>query len=142
MNNIIDLNKRGYLVNFKWLTDLDKILRSKKINLDLKKLNKYISLALVSKKEIKKLNKLYRNNDYVTDVLSFNLDTKEMLGEIVICLDQAKKQAKEKKKSLKSELKLLTIHGILHLLGYNHEVSLKEKYKQEKKEKEILNLLK
>jgi len=142
MNNIIDLNKRGYLANFKWLIDLDKILRSKKINLNLKKLKKYISLALVSKKEIKKLNKLYRNKDYVTDVLSFSLDTKEILGEVVICLDQAKKQAKEKKKSLKSELKLLTIHGILHLLGYNHEVSLKEKYKQEKKEKEILNLLK
>ena len=142
MDSIIDLNKRGSAVDFTWLKDLEKILKSKKLRLDLKSLKKYISLALVSKKEIKELNNVYRNKDSITDVLSFNLDTKEVLGEVVICLDQAKKQAKEKKNSIKSELKLLTIHGILHLLGYDHEISLKEAEKQENKEKEILELLK
>lgn len=141
MNNI-DLNKRGNIADFTWLKDLEKVLKSKKLGLDLSKLKKYISLALINKKEIKELNRVYRNKDSITDVLSFNLDTKEVLGEIVICLDQAKKQAKEKKNSIKAELKLLTIHGILHLLGYNHEVSLKEAEKQEKKEEEILKLLK
>ena len=141
MNKLIYLNKRGYLADFSWLIDLEKILRSKKINLNLKQLKKYISLALISKNEIKKINKLYRKKNRVTDVLAFKLNTKEVLGEVVICLDIAKKQAREKKKSLRSELKLLTIHGFLHLLGYDHEKSLIEAERQEKKELEILNLL-
>ena len=79
MDSIIDLNKRGSAVDFTWLKDLEKILKSKKLRLDLKSLKKYISLALVSKKEIKELNNVYRNKDSITDVLSFNLDTKEVL---------------------------------------------------------------
>ena len=142
MNDLIVLNKRSYQANFNWLKDLEKILRSKKVNLNKKKLKKYVSLALISKREIKELNKLYRKKNKVTDVLSFNLNTKEILGEIVICLEQARKQAQEKKKSLKTELKLLTVHGFLHLLGYDHEKSKKEAREQEKKELEILNLLK
>ena len=70
------------------------------------------------------------------------MHSKEILGEIVICLEEAKKQALEKKKTIKSELKLLTVHGLLHLLGYDHEKSKKEEKRQEEKEKEILNLLK
>ena len=142
MNSLIDLNKRGYKVNFSWLKDLEKVLRNKKVNLNQKELKKYISLALINKKEIKELNRVYRNKNKVTDVLSFNLNSKEILGEIVICLEQAKRQAQEKKISLEKELKLLTIHGFLHLLGYDHEKSKKEAKRQEKKEEEILNLLK
>ncbi len=142
MNNLIDLNIRGYRVDFTWLKDLEKIVKKKSIDLNQKELNKYISLALINKKEIKELNKVYRKKNKVTDVLSFNLHSKEILGEIVICLEEAKKQALEKKKTIKSELKLLTVHGLLHLLGYDHEKSKKEEKRQEEKEKEILNLLK
>ena len=83
MDSIIDLNKRGSAVDFTWLKDLEKILKSKKLRLDLKSLKKYISLALVSKKEIKELNNVYRNKDSITDVLSFNLDTKEVLEKYI-----------------------------------------------------------
>ena len=106
------------------------------------KVNKQISLALVDKKEIKKFNKVYRKKDNITDVLSFTLDDEYVLGEIIICLEQARKQAKEKKETLKSELQLLTVHGILHLLGYDHEKGFKYAKEQEKKEQEILNLIK
>ena len=132
---ILNLNKRGFKVDFSWLVDLEKVIKKE---LSLKK---QISLALVDKKEIKKFNKVYRKKDNITDVLSFTLDDKYILGEIIICLEQARKQAKEKKKTLKSELQLLVVHGILHLLGYNHEKGVKYAKEQEKKEKEILNLI-
>ena len=64
-----------------------------------------------------------------------------ILGEVVICLDQAKKQAKEKKHSLTMELKILLVHGILHLLGFDHERSALEQQRQEKEEQIILSQL-
>lgn len=133
---ILNLNKRGFKVDFSWLIDLEKVIK-KELNL-----KKQISLALVDKKEIKKFNKVYRKKDNITDVLSFTLDDEYILGEIIICLEQARKQAKEKNKTLKSELQLLTVHGILHLLGYNHEKGIKYAKEQEKKEQEILSLIK
>lgn len=133
MNNLVYINKRGYRVDFSWLDDFTKVV-SKKF-----KIKKEISIALLSPLEIKKLNKIYRQKNKVTDVLSFNLDDEKILGEIVICLEQAKKQAKEKKISLQAELKLLVVHGTLHLLGYDHEVSEVEAERQEKEEKLLLN---
>ena len=133
MNNLVSINKRGYRVYFSWLDDFTKVV-SKKF-----KIKKEISIALLSPLEIKKLNKIYRQKNKVTDVLSFNLDDEKILGEIVICLEQAKKQAKEKKISLQAELKLLVVHGTLHLLGYDHEVSEVEAERQEKEEKLLLN---
>ena len=59
----------------------------------------------------------------------------------MICLTQARRQAKLAKKTLKSELQTLTVHGILHLLGYDHEIGAKEASKQKQIEEEILSSL-
>lgn len=134
--SLIVLNKRSSTANFTWLLYLEKIIQKKF------RLKKNISIALVSEIEIKNLNKVYRHKNKVTDVLSFNIDSAEILGEIVICLAKAKKQALEHKTSLKAELQLLTVHGILHLLGYDHELSEQEYLRQEKAQEKILALLK
>lgn len=132
----IVLNKRSYRANFQWLAALEKIIKRRF------QLKKSISLALVSEQEIQNLNKVYRHKNKVTDVLSFNIDSPENLGEIVICLEKAKAQALEHKVSLITELQLLTTHGILHLLGYDHELSEAEYLRQEKEQEKILTLLK
>lgn len=131
-NFAIYLNQRGERVDFSWLKKLEKIIARRF------KLKQAISLALVSETEIKNLNRVYRHQNKVTDVLSFNLDSPTILGEVVICLAQAKKQAKNNKKSLSAELKLLIIHGILHLLGFDHEKSEAEYQSQELMQNKIL----
>ena len=91
-----------------------------------------ISLVIVGEKRIRSLNKRFRGTDRVTDVLSFGDEETGVgfvsppnnvlyLGEIFICQTRAKKQAKEKKHSVKREMTILLIHGILHLLGYDHK---------------------
>lgn len=135
-NFAIYLNKRGEKANFSWLKGLEAIIAKKF------KLKQAISLALVSELEIKNLNKVYRHKNKVTDVLSFNIDSAAILGEVVICLPVAKHQAAANKKSLSAELKLLTTHGILHLLGFDHEKSEAEYTKQEQMQNKILTELK
>ena len=86
---------------------------------------KDIELILVHNDEIQTLNKEHRNIDKATDVLSFPLeyDMPNMpLGSIVISVDFVEDKAKEYKHSFLEELTLLFIHGMLHLLGYDHEV--------------------
>lgn len=87
-----------------------------------------LSIILVDNKEIHEINKTYRNKDYPTDVISFALeDDKTMispvrvLGDIFISLDKAHEQAEAYGHSFKRELSFLMIHGLLHLLGYDHE---------------------
>lgn len=101
-----------------------------------------MSLSIVSPDEIRQLNAQYRNVDSVTDVLSFpaaavnrktivlsdfaldsiNPETQRLnLGDVVICLDRAKQQAEEYGHGLKREICFLALHGLLHLLGYDHE---------------------
>ncbi len=72
-----------------------------------------ISLVLIGGAGIRVLNRKYRGRNKITDVLAFDY------GEIIICLSQAKRQAKKIGHSLKKELAILLIHGILHLAGYN-----------------------
>lgn len=134
-DKIISINLRGNKVDFSWSQDLAKILQKRY------KVKKEISVALLQAHEIKELNKIYRHKNKVTDVLSFNLDDARILGEVVICLSQAKKQAVEKKHHLQKELKLLLVHGILHLLGFDHEQGAKEQERQEKEEQLILSKL-
>jgi len=88
--------------------------------------DKEISLSFCSAEEIQELNKKYRDKDYVTDVLSFPAGTGielPVLGDIVICVTRAQEQAHELGHSLKRELAFLFVHGLLHLLGYDHEIS-------------------
>lgn len=92
-----------------------------------------LSIALVSDAQIKRLNKLYRNKDKPTDVLSFPIGEKVngwlILGDIVISVDTARRQAQELGYSLEEELKRLLVHGLVHLLGYDHELEGEEEKK-------------
>ena len=99
---------------------------------------KDIELILVKNDEIQKLNKEHRNIDKPTDVLSFPLefDFPNMpLGSIVISIDFVEDKAKEYNHSFLDELTLLFIHGLLHLLGFDHEV---DKGEHREKEEELI----
>lgn len=98
-----------------------------------------VSVAFVSNEEIRKLNKKYRELDEATDVLSFPIDD-EVLGDIIISSQRAALQAEEYGHSLKRELAYLTVHGILHLFGYDHH-GQEEKNKMRQKEERILTEL-
>ncbi|MBQ4513571.1 MAG: rRNA maturation RNase YbeY [Anaerolineaceae bacterium] len=85
------------------------------------------TLMFVTDETIRELNKNYRETDSVTDVLSFESDGeidpetgREYLGDIVICLEQARRQAEQSGHPVENEIALLEIHGLLHLLGYDH----------------------
>ena len=90
-----------------------------------------LSIALVEPKRIKDLNIKYRKKNKTTDVLSFLYDGS---GEVVICPEVVKKNAKKFCLTFKKELTRTLIHGILHLLGYDHEKSKVATKKMEKKE--------
>ena len=98
-----------------------------------KQKTKDLSIALVGRKRIRELNKKYRKKNRATDVLSFS-DEQIGLGEIVICIREIKKNAKKFNCALKEELARVLIHGILHLLGHEHEKSLTEAEKMEEKQ--------
>ncbi len=86
---------------------------------------KDIEWLIVKNDEIRELNKEHRNIDKATDVLSFPMDfdfVNMPLGSIVISTDFVEEKAKEYGHSFNEELSLLFIHGLLHLLGYDHEV--------------------
>lgn len=85
-----------------------------------------VSLLLTNDEIIKELNNQYRNKDKPTDVLSFPMEDKLMLGDIAISIETAKKQAEEREIALEREVAFLFIHGLLHLLGYDHETSIED----------------
>lgn len=109
-----------------------------------------ISLVIIGTKRMISLNNKYRNKNKVTDVLSFGNENPKgakkfifppsknvNLGEIFICYSQVEKQSKEKKHSAKKEIAVLLIHGILHLIGYDHAKD-KDAEKMQKMEALIL----
>ena len=103
---------------------LNKVLEEagfKKENFD----NKELSISCVSKEESKILNKRYRGKNRSTNVLSFGVDknlTKHtLIGDIILCIEIIKKEAKEYSKDFENRLKHMIIHGFLHLLNFNHE---------------------
>lgn len=122
-----------------------------------------ISLTVVDKEEIRQINKEHRDIDKSTDVLSFpqieaelesgidwdnldktmymNLDTEDiMLGDIVLCHEVAKEQAKEYGHSLNREVCFLVAHSMFHLLGYDHMTEEEEKVMISKQEKVLSSL--
>lgn len=108
-----------------------------------------VSVTFVNDGQIQQLNKEYRNIDRPTDVLSFplgengvydtNLDTgAKLLGDIVISMETAVKQAKELNHPLQREIGFLTVHSMLHLLGYDHENGGIEEVRMREKEETVL----
>ncbi len=110
-----------------------------------------LSILIVDNEYIRELNAIYRGKDEATDVLSFamnelgedepELEEPEdiiMLGDIVISLEQAWQQSQEYGHSLERELGYLLVHGLLHLLGYDHEGDKEQKLMREWEEK-IMN---
>lgn len=127
---------------------------------EIKKLKEYINFVVdtleikeaifniifVSNEEIHEINKVYRNTDRVTDVISFALEDNEeevfdslrMLGDIYIAIDVAYDQALEYNHSREREVCFLATHGILHLLGYDH-MTIEEEKEMFDKQEELLN---
>ncbi len=116
-----------------------------------------MGLVITDGKTVQKLNRIYRSRDEATDVLSFqvasNADQKSdepfvnapdgvrHLGEVIISYPQALKQAQQQGQSVVRELALLIVHGMLHLLNYDHELPA-EARGMRRRESEILRLLK
>lgn len=121
--DIVDLY--GYK-DYEYLFDVIKKTLNK---LDVDKV--VFSVILTDDKEVNKLNKEYRGIDDTTDVLSFAFEENEsicyndfrLLGDIYISIPKMIKQAKEYGHSEKRELSFLTVHGLLHLLGYDHQTN-------------------
>lgn len=80
-----------------------------------------LSIAIVSDRRMRALNRQFRGKDKVTDVLSFPAESRGFLGDIVIAAGVSKRQAREAGHSAVTELRVLALHGLLHLLGYDHE---------------------
>jgi probable rRNA maturation factor len=98
----------------------------------------------VTDPEIHILNRQYRQKDKPTDVLSFPLADElqpSLLGDVVISVETATRQARRRHHLLREELQVLLIHGILHLLGYDHEVSRGEAIRMHRKEREVRAML-
>jgi probable rRNA maturation factor len=88
-----------------------------------------VSIAIIDDEAMRNLNRKFRKKNKTTDVLTFPADDSDAdpnakgrpLGDIVISIDQARRQATDQKHSLATEVRYLILHGILHALGYDHE---------------------
>lgn len=146
-------NKRIIVDTRKYRSDVSKILShlcaySGKHPISISAHVSQLSILLTGNREIQKLNREYRGKDKATDVLSFSQlegeggEDSECLGDLVISLEQAKLQAKEYNMPLRHELLRLTIHGILHLFGYDHvNVPAAKAARMRRKELELIREL-
>jgi len=107
-----------------WVRELSRELGREKVRGAFK--NKKLTLAFVNPKDGRRLNREFRNRDYATDVLSFDPMESGSLGELVICPEVISRQAKEHGLLVREELGYIVLHGVLHLLGYDHEKSKAE----------------
>ena len=106
-----------------------------------------LSLVLVSDRVMHQLNRTWRGKDRATDVLAFaqregaGTTPDGLLGDVVISVDTARRQAAELGHSLAAEAERLLVHGLLHLLGYDHERSAAEAQRMQRKERALLRAL-
>ncbi|MBR4262509.1 MAG: rRNA maturation RNase YbeY [Bacilli bacterium] len=128
----------------KYLVDLKELLEN--ICKD-EKLDRVIfNVIIIDNERIKEINKIYRGIDKETDVISFaleddktmKLDEIRILGDIYISLDKVKSQALEYGHSFKRELSFLAVHGLFHLLGYDHMTKEDEEIMFKKQEEALL----
>lgn len=129
---------------------LDKLLE-KSFSLLLKHVRKSrasLEIQLVGDRRIRTLNREFRHKDSVTDVLSFPMDAQRpalglpwILGEIVICYPEARRQAQQSKRDFSFQIVRLALHGLVHLLGYDHELSDADRKVFERLETKYLHYL-
>jgi probable rRNA maturation factor len=123
-------------------TKLGNVLRSIGLH------NAELSILFVGDRAMRTLNRRYRGKDRTTDVLSFSLREgafshvqPEVLGDIVIAVPTAARQAVEAGHTLGREIEVLLVHGLLHLLGYDHERSEAEERRMKRREAQFLKRL-
>ncbi|MBQ4583830.1 MAG: rRNA maturation RNase YbeY [Bacilli bacterium] len=128
------------LVNYENYDYLDSVIKA---TLKLEKVeNAIFSIIFVDENEIQKINKEYRGIDKITDVISFAFEDNanvvyndiRILGDIYVCIPRMIDQAKEYGHSEKRELSFLIVHGLLHLLGYDHQTKEDEEIMFNKQE--------
>jgi probable rRNA maturation factor len=98
-----------------------------------------LSVVVTDDREIRELNKVFRHRDRATDVLAFAMregeplgaaaaasQSAEMLGDVVISAETARRQAKKRRRPLEAEMRMLLAHGLLHLVGYDHRSKREE----------------
>ena len=143
LNEVTIYNETGEEFSYEYIIEsiINKALEKECVE------NASCSIIIVDNSFIHKLNKEYRGIDRETDVISFALeDDKSMiipdgirlLGDIYISLDKAEEQAKEYGHSLKRELCFLAVHGIYHLLGYDHTTKEEEEVMLKKQEEVLM----
>ena len=131
---------------------IKKVLEQCFKNENLSKESLYVNIILTNPENIRKFNKKYRNIDKETDVLSFPMFEKEelvdfqsncqeVLGDIIISIDRVKEQAEEYGHSFQRELSYMVVHGFYHLMGYDH-MEEQDKIQMRAKEEEVLSVLK
>lgn len=123
---------------------LDRLARA--ILCDVGEASAELGIMFVGDQRMRGLNRRYRGKDRTTDVLAFAMreapnSSAGLLGDVVIAVPTAVRQAKQGQRSLEEELIVLLIHGILHLCGYDHERSEKEARRMHRRERMILRTL-
>lgn len=100
-----------------------------------------LEINFISNEEIIRINKIYLNHDFTTDIITFNYssDIKNIDGEIIISIDDAKINSQKYKVSFYEEIARLVIHGILHLLGYDDQITSKKKVMKRMENKLLSN---
>ncbi len=155
MEDIVEINFYEIEENESYIKVVKKVLTKCFEKENLENTNMYISITLTNPEIIRKINNQYRNIDKQTDVLSFPMFekneiqekiknkeniVKEVLGDIIISIQQVEKQAKEYGHSLERELAYMLVHGFYHLMGYDH-IEQKDKEIMRPKEEKILQEL-
>lgn len=111
--------------------------------------NTSISIIILDNNAIRRINNRYRKKNSPTDVISFaerdmpfpRADAVKHLGDVYISLERAWQQYRDYSESFREEVRRLLVHGILHLMGYDHEKSMREERKMEKKEEWLIKKL-
>jgi len=145
MVNVLIKTDSHYKVNRKRIRGaIEQFLIGKKV-----KGKTEISISVVGDRQMRNLNMKFRKKNETTDVLSFPLSTDVLkkygilpLGDIFICLPVAKKEADGENISVENKLAWLTVHGFLHLLGYDHETTAKDAQAMLDLERKILRKIK
>ncbi|MBC7742979.1 MAG: rRNA maturation RNase YbeY [Bdellovibrionaceae bacterium] len=104
---------------------IDDLLANKIRNRKRLQTSSEVTLVFLTTAKMKKINHQYRGKNKATDVLSFGSEDADSLGEMAFCLGVLKNQAREQRHSLDRELLYMLIHGFLHLLGFDHEQSVR-----------------